>query len=100
MFNWLFFCFTGISVQLPLPPHINEEKLLSAIRIEKDVDGFHPLNIGKLAMKGREPLFVPCTPKVRLVRTFGIWETHILNLFRLENKLEVYGMQKKHALVA
>ncbi|KAG2624668.1 hypothetical protein PVAP13_3KG361500 [Panicum virgatum] len=53
----------GILVQLPLPKHINEEKILSEISIEKDVDGFHPLNIGKLAMKGREPLFVPCTPK-------------------------------------
>jgi 5,10-methylene-tetrahydrofolate dehydrogenase/methenyl tetrahydrofolate cyclohydrolase len=55
---------SGILVQLPLPKHINEEKILSEISIEKDVDGFHPLNIGKLAMKGREPLFVPCTPKV------------------------------------
>lgn len=53
----------GILVQLPLPKHINEEKVLSEITIEKDVDGFHPLNIGKLAMKGREPLFLPCTPK-------------------------------------
>lgn len=53
----------GILVQLPLPSHINEERILSAISIEKDVDGFHPLNIGKLAMKGRTPLFVPCTPK-------------------------------------
>ncbi|OAY61791.1 bifunctional protein FolD 2 [Manihot esculenta] len=53
----------GILVQLPLPKHINEEKVLSEIHLEKDVDGFHPLNIGKLAMKGREPLFVPCTPK-------------------------------------
>ncbi|KVH94443.1 NAD(P)-binding domain-containing protein [Cynara cardunculus var. scolymus] len=53
----------GILVQLPLPKHINEEKVLTAISIEKDVDGFHPLNIGKLAMKGREPLFLPCTPK-------------------------------------
>ncbi|WOK94708.1 bifunctional protein FolD 2 [Canna indica] len=53
----------GILVQLPLPKHINEEKILSEINIEKDVDGFHPLNIGKLAMKGREPLFQPCTPK-------------------------------------
>ncbi|KAG6470240.1 bifunctional protein FolD 2-like [Zingiber officinale] len=53
----------GILVQLPLPKHINEEKVLSEISIEKDVDGFHPLNIGKLAMKGREPLFQPCTPK-------------------------------------
>uniref|UniRef100_A0A7C8YN15 Uncharacterized protein n=1 Tax=Opuntia streptacantha TaxID=393608 RepID=A0A7C8YN15_OPUST len=53
----------GILVQLPLPKHINEEIVLSEISIEKDVDGFHPLNIGKLAMKGREPLFQPCTPK-------------------------------------
>ncbi|KAJ7972938.1 Bifunctional protein FolD [Quillaja saponaria] len=53
----------GILVQLPLPKHINEEQVLTAISIEKDVDGFHPLNIGKLAMKGREPLFLPCTPK-------------------------------------
>ncbi|KAK9667834.1 hypothetical protein RND81_13G014100 [Saponaria officinalis] len=53
----------GILVQLPLPKHINEENVLSEISIEKDVDGFHPLNIGKLAMKGRDPLFTPCTPK-------------------------------------
>ncbi|XP_027080338.1 bifunctional protein FolD 2 [Coffea eugenioides] len=53
----------GILVQLPLPKHVNEEKVLGEISLEKDVDGFHPLNIGKLAMKGREPLFLPCTPK-------------------------------------
>ncbi|KAI3460818.1 hypothetical protein Pfo_017481 [Paulownia fortunei] len=53
----------GILVQLPLPKHINEEKILSEISLDKDVDGFHPLNVGKLAMKGRDPLFVPCTPK-------------------------------------
>eukprot|EP00252_Welwitschia_mirabilis_P013872 TRINITY_DN3066_c0_g1_i1.p1 TRINITY_DN3066_c0_g1~~TRINITY_DN3066_c0_g1_i1.p1 ORF type:complete len:366 (-),score=47.04 TRINITY_DN3066_c0_g1_i1:161-1258(-) len=53
----------GILVQLPLPQHVNEEKILNAISIEKDVDGFHPINIGRLAMQGREPLFVPCTPK-------------------------------------
>ena len=46
----------GILVQLPLPSHINEERILNAISIEKDVDGFHPLNIGKLSMKGRTPL--------------------------------------------
>ncbi|XP_010935086.3 bifunctional protein FolD 4, chloroplastic [Elaeis guineensis] len=53
----------GILVQLPLPRHMNEEKILNAVSIEKDVDGFHPLNIGRLVMQGREPLFVPCTPK-------------------------------------
>jgi 5,10-methylene-tetrahydrofolate dehydrogenase/methenyl tetrahydrofolate cyclohydrolase len=53
----------GILVQLPLPAHIDEEEILAAISIEKDVDGFHPLNIGRLSMKRREPLFVPCTPR-------------------------------------
>lgn len=52
----------GILVQLPLPGHLDEEKVLQAIDITKDVDGFHPINIGRLAQKGREPLFVPCTP--------------------------------------
>jgi 5,10-methylene-tetrahydrofolate dehydrogenase/methenyl tetrahydrofolate cyclohydrolase len=52
----------GILVQLPLPPHLNEERILSLISAEKDVDGFSPINIGRLAQKGREPLFVPCTP--------------------------------------
>jgi 5,10-methylene-tetrahydrofolate dehydrogenase/methenyl tetrahydrofolate cyclohydrolase len=53
----------GILVQLPLPAHIDEETILSAVSLEKDVDGFHPINIGRLSMKRREPLFVPCTPK-------------------------------------
>ncbi|MCB8918650.1 MAG: bifunctional methylenetetrahydrofolate dehydrogenase/methenyltetrahydrofolate cyclohydrolase FolD [Ardenticatenaceae bacterium] len=52
----------GILVQLPLPRHLNEEAILNAIALEKDVDGFHPVNIGRLAMKGRDPLFIPCTP--------------------------------------
>jgi 5,10-methylene-tetrahydrofolate dehydrogenase/methenyl tetrahydrofolate cyclohydrolase len=55
-------CVHGILVQLPLPKHINEEVILSAIDINKDVDGFHPINVGKLGMKNREPLFAPCTP--------------------------------------
>jgi len=52
----------GILVQLPLPAGLDEERVLQLISIEKDVDGFSPLNIGRLAQKGREPLFVPCTP--------------------------------------
>ena len=52
----------GILVQLPLPSHLDEERVLRMISLEKDVDGFHPINIGRLAQKGREPLFVPCTP--------------------------------------
>jgi 5,10-methylene-tetrahydrofolate dehydrogenase/methenyl tetrahydrofolate cyclohydrolase len=53
----------GILVQLPLPAGLDEEKALSAVALEKDVDGFHPINIGRLAQKGREPLFIPCTPE-------------------------------------
>ncbi|HRQ39015.1 MAG TPA: bifunctional methylenetetrahydrofolate dehydrogenase/methenyltetrahydrofolate cyclohydrolase FolD [Chloroflexota bacterium] len=52
----------GILVQLPLPKHIDEEAILNSIDLTKDVDGFHPVNIGRLAMKGRDPLFIPCTP--------------------------------------
>ncbi len=50
----------GILVQLPLPDHINEEKVLYAIDPDKDVDGFHPVNVGKL-MIGAD-CFLPCTP--------------------------------------
>ncbi len=53
----------GILVQLPLPAGIDEERVLNKVSIEKDVDGFHPVNIGRLAQKGRDPLFVPCTPR-------------------------------------
>jgi len=64
----------GILVQLPLPRHLNEERVLAAISIEKDVDGFHPVNIGRLAMKGRKPMFVPCTPAgcIELLDRYGI----------------------------
>mmetsp|Transcript_11898 Transcript_11898/g.21526 ORF Transcript_11898/g.21526 Transcript_11898/m.21526 type:complete len:293 (-) Transcript_11898:697-1575(-) len=53
----------GILIQLPLPSHIDEEAVLSRVSLNKDVDGFHPLNIGHLALKDRTPLFVPCTPQ-------------------------------------
>uniref|UniRef100_A0A7N0TJY3 Methenyltetrahydrofolate cyclohydrolase n=1 Tax=Kalanchoe fedtschenkoi TaxID=63787 RepID=A0A7N0TJY3_KALFE len=64
----------GILVQLPLPSHMNEENILNAVRIEKDVDGFHPLNFGNLAMRDREPLFIPCTPKgcIELLHRYNI----------------------------
>ncbi|KAK6920159.1 Tetrahydrofolate dehydrogenase/cyclohydrolase, catalytic domain, partial [Dillenia turbinata] len=64
----------GILVQLPLPSHMNEQNILNAVSIEKDVDGFHPLNIGRLAMRGRDPIFVPCTPKgcIELLHRYGI----------------------------
>jgi len=50
----------GILVQLPLPPHINQTKILEAIDPKKDVDGFHPFNIGRLVLNLDS--FVPCTP--------------------------------------
>ena len=52
----------GILVQLPLPDHIDEEAVLSQISLAKDVDGIHPVNIGRLGMRGREPSFTPATP--------------------------------------
>ena len=64
----------GILVQLPLPEQINEERVLSFISTEKDVDGFSPLNIGRLAQRGRDPLFVPCTPDgcIYLLKQVGV----------------------------
>ena len=64
----------GILVQLPLPKHIDEEAILGTIDLGKDVDGFHPLNIGRLSMKGRKPLFIPCTPYgcMRLLDEAGV----------------------------
>ncbi|MBD1553214.1 bifunctional methylenetetrahydrofolate dehydrogenase/methenyltetrahydrofolate cyclohydrolase FolD [Pseudomonas typographi] len=51
----------GILLQLPLPPHLEASRLLERIRPDKDVDGFHPYNLGRLAQ--RMPLLRPCTPK-------------------------------------
>ena len=52
----------GILLQSPIPRGLDEQKALSVMSINKDVDGFHPVNIGRLAQKGPEPLFVSCTP--------------------------------------
>jgi len=65
--------FHGILVQLPLPKHIDSEKVLNAITPTKDVDGFHPENAGLLSIG--KPRFVPCTPK-------GIM--YILNHFNID----------------
>jgi methylenetetrahydrofolate dehydrogenase (NADP+)/methenyltetrahydrofolate cyclohydrolase len=63
----------GILVQLPLPKQLDTESILSAVPLEKDIDGFHPINIGRLAMKNRDPLFVPCTPAgvIELIDSVG-----------------------------
>tara|TARA_B100001964_G_scaffold84845_1_gene95756 strand:- start:1086 stop:1976 length:891 start_codon:yes stop_codon:yes gene_type:complete len=54
----------GILVQLPLPKHINEQTILDSINPDKDADGFHPINVGKLSIASRnnENLLIPCTP--------------------------------------
>lgn len=71
----------GILVQLPLPKHINSDRIIQAIVPDKDVDGFHPRNVASLWLK--EPCTVPCTPK-------GV--IHML----LDNGFEISG---KHAVV-
>jgi len=65
--------FHGILVQLPLPRQIKEEEIINEIIPEKDVDGLHPLNMGKL-LKGEEPLFIPCTPQgiMELILSTGV----------------------------
>ena len=62
----------GILVQLPLPNGINEEKVIETIAKEKDVDGFHPMNVAALWQK--RPCILPCTPKgiIRLMKNMGI----------------------------
>ena len=62
----------GILVQLPLPAHIDEEKVIDAIALEKDADGFHPGNVGALWLG--KPCTLPCTPKgcLELIRSTGI----------------------------
>ena len=64
----------GILVQLPLPPHINEKKVLDAIDPDKDVDGFHPVNVGRLLIGGSEVKFPPCTPAgiQEMIRRSGV----------------------------
>lgn len=62
----------GILVQLPLPKHISEAKVIETIAKEKDVDGFHPLNVAALWQK--QPCVLPCTPKgiIRILKTAGV----------------------------
>jgi len=62
----------GILVQLPLPEHIDEDKVISSISLEKDVDGFHPISMGNLFI-GKKG-FIPCTPKgiMKLIESTGV----------------------------
>ena len=62
----------GILVQLPLPKHLDEEKVLNAIAPDKDVDCFHPFNVGRLVIG--DPVFLPCTPAgvMEMLKAYGI----------------------------
>ncbi len=60
----------GILVQLPLPKHIDSDKVIAAIDPAKDVDGFHPINVGRLAIG--QPALVPCTPLGVMLLTKGV----------------------------
>ena len=62
----------GILVQLPLPEHLDEREVLSAIAPDKDVDCFHPVNVGKMSIG--EPAFLPCTPAgcMEMLKEYGI----------------------------
>lgn len=64
----------GILVQLPLPAHMNEAEVLAAVPLTKDVDGFNPINLGLLGVKGRQAPFAPCTPQgcIELLDRSGI----------------------------
>ena len=61
----------GILVQLPLPKHINTDKVIESVRFDKDVDGFHPMNVASLYLK--QPGVVPCTPKgvIKLLKSIN-----------------------------
>ena len=93
----------GILVQLPLPGHINEKKILEAISEEKDVDGLNPLNLGRLLIG--EDAFVPCTPKgiMRLLEHYKIFldgkDVVIINRSNLLGKPLAYLLIQKNSTV-
>ncbi|KAF5838022.1 tetrahydrofolate dehydrogenase/cyclohydrolase [Dunaliella salina] len=64
----------GVLIQLPLPRHLSEEAVMEHLDPHKDVDGFHPLNMGRILMRGRTPYLVPCTPLgcMQLLKRSGI----------------------------
>lgn len=72
----------GFIVQLPLPKHINEQNILMAIDPEKDVDGFHPANLGKMALN--LPSYVPATPMGIMARS-----TSIFSLLCLSERVQI-----------
>jgi methylenetetrahydrofolate dehydrogenase (NADP+)/methenyltetrahydrofolate cyclohydrolase len=88
----------GILVQLPLPKHIGAEKVLVAIDPAKDVDGFHPMNVGRLAVGA--PGLVPCTPKgcIKLLKT---WKQDLTGLHAVVvGRSNIVGKPVAHLLLA
>jgi len=87
----------GILVQLPLPKQIDEKKVLNAIDPDKDVDGFHPVNVGRLLIGGSEVKFLPCTPagiQEMIVRS-GV-ETNGAEVVVVEDSLESAAERADH----
>ena len=95
--------FSGILVQLPLPSQINEEAVIKAISPDKDVDGFHPSNMGALALD--RPRFVPCTPLgiIRMLEHYEIdpsgMEAVVIGRSNIVGKPMALLLQRKNATV-
>jgi methylenetetrahydrofolate dehydrogenase (NADP+) / methenyltetrahydrofolate cyclohydrolase len=93
----------GILVQLPLPKHINEAKVLEAISPDKDVDGFHPYNVGRLVLG--KPTFQPCTPHgiMVLMKEYGIdltgKEVVVIGRSNIVGKPVAFMCMQQHATV-
>ena len=93
----------GILVQLPLPKHINEAKVLEAISPDKDVDGFHPYNVGRLVLG--KPTFQPCTPHgiMVLMKEYGIdltgKEVVVVGRSNIVGKPVAFMCMQQHATV-
>jgi methylenetetrahydrofolate dehydrogenase (NADP+)/methenyltetrahydrofolate cyclohydrolase len=93
----------GILVQLPIPDHIDESKVLNAILPEKDVDGFHPINVGKLVVG--EGTLLPCTPHgcMVLLERYGVdlkgKEAVVVGRSNIVGKPISFMLLEKHATV-
>jgi methylenetetrahydrofolate dehydrogenase (NADP+)/methenyltetrahydrofolate cyclohydrolase len=94
----------GILVQLPLPKHIDTHKVLMTIKPEKDVDGFHPVNVGKL-LAGLDPYAIPCTPLgiIKMLEEYNIdpkgKEAVIIGRSNIVGKPVSILLLEKHATV-
>lgn len=88
----------GILVQLPLPAHLNTEEVLSSILPQKDVDGFHPINVGYLQQKNKNT-FIPCTPK-GIIRLLQQTEINLTGLNAvIIGRSQIVGLPIAHLLL-